>query len=252
MKLGRFLLSGKAKRGVIDNDKVIIDSEEHDLSDLTFLPPSSPKKIICAGLNYFDHAKELGMKIPEEPIIFLKPDTALAAHESKIILPQQSRQVDYEAELAVVIGKSCKNVKRENAEKCIFGFTCFNDVTARDLQKKDIQWTRAKSFDTFAPAGPWIVTKEEINAENLEELKLKIKLRKNGRVMQDSHTGNLIFSIPYLIEFISGIMTLEKGDIIATGTPPGVGKIEDGDKIEVIIEKIGTLRNYAEKDRLTD
>jgi len=247
MKIGRFLINGKAKRGVIEDDKVIINEKKYDMNTLTFLPPSSPKKIICAGLNYLDHAKELGMKIPEEPIIFFKPTTALTAHKSKIILPHQSRQVDYEAELAVVIGKNCKNVKREKAAEYILGFTCFNDVTARDLQKKDIQWARAKSFDTFAPVGPWIATKGEINAENLENLNLKIKLRKNGKTMQDSHTGNLIFGIPYLVEFVSSIMTLERGDIIATGTPPGVGKMENGDKIEVIIEKIGTLRNYAMK-----
>jgi len=247
MKIGRFLINGKAKQGIIENNMALIDGKEHNINSLTFLPPSYPKKIVCVGLNYIDHAKELEMKIPEEPIIFLKPASALAAHESRIILPAQSRQVDYEAELAFVIAKKCKNAKKEAARDFILGFTCFNDVTARDLQKKDIQWTRAKSFDTFAPAGPWIVTVDEVGVEDLEKLKLKIKLKKNGETMQDSHTGNLIFGIPHLVEFVSSIMTLERGDIIATGTPPGVGKMDDGDKIEVIIEKIGTLRNYAKK-----
>lgn len=249
MKIARFLLNEKGrkkeKQGIVEKGKAIIDGAEYNLSELKFLPPAKPEKIICVGLNYVDHAKELKMEIPEEPIIFLKPPTSLIAHEEKIILPEQSKRVDYEAELAFVISKKCKNISRKKAEDYILGLTCFNDITARDLQKKDKQWTRAKSFDTFAPLGPWIVTKDEFS--DLENLSLEIKLRKNSKIMQSSNTANLIFSIPYLLEFISKIMTLKKGDVIASGTPPGVGEIREKDVIEVEIEKIGILRNYAEK-----
>ena len=251
MKIARFLLNEngrkKEKRGIVENDKAIVDGTEYKLSELKFLPPVKPEKIICIGLNYVDHARELKMQLPEEPIIFLKPPTSLIAHEEKIILPEQSKHIDYEAELAFVISKKCKNVSRREAREHILGLTCFNDVTARDLQSKDKQWTRAKSFDTFAPLGPWIATIDEFG--DLENLDLDIKLRKNGKIMQSSNTKNLIFSIPYLLEFTSKIMTLKKGDIIATGTPPGVGEIKEKDIIEVEIEKIGVLRNHAEKEK---
>jgi 2-keto-4-pentenoate hydratase/2-oxohepta-3-ene-1,7-dioic acid hydratase in catechol pathway len=194
------------------------------------------------GLNYIDHAKELNMDIPSEPIIFLKPPTAVISHGDAIVYPATSTQVDYEAELAVVIGKRCRHVPKEDAYDYILGYSCFNDVTARDLQRKDGQWTRAKSFDTFAPYGPWIVTKDEVPDPG----DLDITLRLNGKVKQDSNTRNLIFDIPTLVEFISGIMTLEEGDVIATGTPPGVGPMERGDSVEVEIEKIGVLENRVE------
>jgi 2-keto-4-pentenoate hydratase/2-oxohepta-3-ene-1,7-dioic acid hydratase in catechol pathway len=248
MKIGRFLIDGSAKKGIIEYEKALIEGVERDLRDLIFLPPSTPRKIVCVGLNYFDHAQELGMEVPAEPVIFLKPDTSLNSHESKIILPNSSGRVDYEAELAIVIGKRCKKVKKEDAADYILGLTCFNDITARDLQERDIQWTRAKSFDGFAPAGPWVVTKEEF--PDLDELKLNIKLTKNGKIMQSSDTSNLIFHIPYLVEFISSIMTLEEGDIVSTGTPPGVGRLDEGDVVEVAIEKIGTLRNFVERERV--
>jgi 2-keto-4-pentenoate hydratase/2-oxohepta-3-ene-1,7-dioic acid hydratase in catechol pathway len=203
--------------------------------------PTKPSKVICIGLNYIDHAEELGMAIPEEPIIFLKPPTTIIGHEEGIAYPRQSKQVDYEAELGVVIAERCKNISEKNANDVIAGYTIFNDVTARDLQRKDGQWTRAKSFDTFAPIGPWIVTKDEIaNPHNLN-----IQLRLNGEIKQDSNTKNLIFNVPSLVEFISEIMTLNPGDIIATGTPPGVGAVKVGDIIEIEIEKIGVLRNYV-------
>lgn len=195
-----------------------------------------PSKIIAVGLNYIDHAKELNMKIPEEPIIFLKPSSAVIWNKQKIVYPRMSEQVDYEAELAVVIGQKCKNVLGKNAKKYILGYTCFNDVTARDLQKKDGQWTRAKSFDTFCPIGPHIVS--GINPNNL-----KIELFLNGKLKQSSNTKNLIFNVEKLVSFISKIMTLEKYDVIATGTPVGVGPVKTGDKVEIKIEKIGTLTN---------
>ncbi|MBW6469815.1 MAG: fumarylacetoacetate hydrolase family protein [Methanosarcinaceae archaeon] len=209
-----------------------------DLSELEVLTPTNPSKIICAGLNYHDHAREFNMQIPDEPLIFMKPPSAAIGHGGKIIYPKASQQVDYEAELAVVIGKRCRNITADRAYDVIAGYTCFNDVTARDFQRKDGQWTRAKCFDTFAPFGPYIVSSEEFNPENAP-----IKSRVNGELRQDSNTSNLIFDIPTLIEFISAIMTLELGDIIATGTPAGVGELHRGDVVEVEIEGIGILRN---------
>jgi len=233
---GRILHRGEIYEGYfeVDGEKVVIDG--YEIEDYRFLPPVKPTKIVCVGLNYVDHAEELNMEIPEEPIIFLKPPSAVIGHEDVIVMPKISRRVDYEGEIAVVIGKKCKNVKREEAMDYVLGYTCFNDVTARDLQSKDGQWTRAKSFDTFAPIGPYIVTE-------MPE-KLKIKTRLNGRVVQKSDTSNLIFDIPTLIEFISNVMTLEKGDVIATGTPAGVGMLRSGDVVEVEVNGL-TLRNYV-------
>ncbi|NOR47075.1 MAG: 2-hydroxyhepta-2,4-diene-1,7-dioate isomerase, partial [Methanosarcinaceae archaeon] len=178
------------------------------------------------------------METPDEPLIFMKPPSAVIGHGDKIIYPKASQQVDYEAELAVVIGKRCRNITADRANDVIAGYTCFNDVTARDFQRQDGQWTRAKSFDTFAPFGPYIASPDEFDPENAP-----IKSRINGELRQDSNTSNLIFDIPTLIEFISGIMTLELGDIIATGTPAGVGELQRGDVVEVEIEGIGILRN---------
>jgi 2-keto-4-pentenoate hydratase/2-oxohepta-3-ene-1,7-dioic acid hydratase in catechol pathway len=246
MKIARFLIDGAAKSGLIEGERAVIEGEELPLEDLSFLPPSIPRKIVCVGLNYVDHAKELGMAIPEEPVIFLKPDSALNHHKGNIILPSDSESVDYEAELALVIKRKCKNVRAENAENFISGLMCFNDVTARDLQERDVQWTRAKGFDTFAPAGPWIVTLDEF--DDLEDLHLDISLFNNGEKVQNSNTRNIIFSLPSLIEYISRIMTLEEGDIISSGSPPGVGKLREGDVLEVEIEKIGILKNFVKRD----
>ncbi len=199
----------------------------------------TPSKIVCVGLNYIDHAKELNMGIPEEPIIFLKPTSSIIYNNDRVILPKQSNRVDYEVELAVIINKKCKNVKKEDAFKYIKGYTILNDITARDLQQKDGQWTRAKSFDTFCPIGPRIV--KNINTHNLD-----IQLKVNGKIKQKSNTENMIFSVEELIEFISSIMTLYPDDIISTGTPPGVGKLNSGDIIEAEIEDIGILKNYVQ------
>ncbi|WP_457549885.1 fumarylacetoacetate hydrolase family protein [Archaeoglobus sp.] len=236
LALGRILHKGEIYEGYfeVDGGKVVIDG--YEIEDYRFLPPVKPTKIVCVGLNYIDHAEELNMEIPEEPIIFLKPPSAVIGHEDLIVLPKISKRVDYEGEIAVVIGRRCKNVKKDDALDYVLGYTCFNDVTARDLQSKDGQWTRAKSFDTFAPIGPYIVTKM------LE--KLKIETRLNGRVVQKSDTSNLIFDIPTLIELVSNVMTLEKGDVIATGTPAGVGMLKSGDVVEVEVNGI-TLRNYV-------
>jgi 2-keto-4-pentenoate hydratase/2-oxohepta-3-ene-1,7-dioic acid hydratase in catechol pathway len=243
--IGRFKYEDEVFYGKVIGDKVVVDRvlfcDTYQLSDLELLPPSQPSKIICVGLNYMDHAKELGMPLPENPIIFLKPPSALIGHLGNIIYPDHATQVDYEAELAIVINKRCRNILAENSEDVIMGYTCFNDVTARDLQKKDTQWTRSKSFDTFAPLGPYIVE------PTFDVGNLSIKTRVNGKIRQNSSTSNLIFNIPTIIEFISGIMTLEKGDIISTGTPPGVGELTIGDVVEVEIENIGSLINRVVK-----
>jgi 2-keto-4-pentenoate hydratase/2-oxohepta-3-ene-1,7-dioic acid hydratase in catechol pathway len=211
------------------------------------MPPVCPSKIICVGLNYADHAKELKMEKPENPILFLKPPSAALSHGESIICPPESRQVEHEAELAIVIGKAGKNITEADAPDYILGYTCFNDVTARDLQRADGQWTRAKSFDTFAPFGPVIVTPHELKQKGLSPDNLKIICRvirdQKEEIRQHSTTSEFIFSIPKIISFISSVMTLEKGDIIATGTPPGVGEIRAGDVVEVEIEGIGILRN---------
>jgi 2-keto-4-pentenoate hydratase/2-oxohepta-3-ene-1,7-dioic acid hydratase in catechol pathway len=236
--IGRFVAAGRIFEGrfEISKDRLIFDSLEFPISSVKFLPPVEPTKIIAVGLNYIDHAQELGVSAPEEPIIFLKPPSALIGDRDPIILPKASSRVDYEGELAVVIGKRCRNVPRERAKEFILGYTCFNDVTARDLQAKDGQWSRAKSFDTFAPMGPYIAELEDAS-------KLKIQTRVNGENRQRSNTSNMIFDVPTLIEFVSSIMTLEKGDVISTGTPSGIGMLKDGDIVEVEIEGIGVLRN---------
>ena len=198
----------------------------------------NPTKIILAGLNYRDHAKEMKMKIPKEPVIFLKPATTLIGHQDEIIYPPGVKRLDYEAELAVVIKKRARNVSLQQAKEYILGYTCLNDVTARDLQKKDGQWTRAKSFDSFCPVGPCLAT-------DLDTSDLRIQAYLNGKLKQDSTTSQLIFSVEYLVFFVSKIMTLLPGDIISTGTPPGTSPMHPGDTIEVKIEGVGTLRNYV-------
>ncbi len=239
------MVDGNACEGMIDGSSAVINGREHPLGDLRFLPPSCPGKIVCVGLNYLDHAHELGMEIPNEPVLFLKPPSALNHHNGRIVLPRQSSRVEYEAELGLIIGKKCRNAVSEDAASYIRGLTCFNDVTARDLQQRDGQWTRAKGFDSFAPTGPWITTIDEFR--DLDGLSLDISLEKNCKTLQDSNTSLQIFGIPYLIEFISSVMTLEAGDIISTGTPPGVGRLEAGDVVDVTIEGVGTLRNSVER-----
>ncbi len=239
--IGRFKNEGKIFYGKIEDDRVIVDRglycDTFLLSELEPLPPAQPSKIICVGLNYSDHAKELGMPIPEKPLLFLKPPSSVIGHLGNIVYPDKTKHMDYEAELAVIIGRRCRNIHAADADSVIMGYTCFNDVTARDLQKEDIQWTRAKGFDTFAPVGPYIAEAA------LDVSDLRIRTRVNGEMRQDSSTSNLIFDVPSLIEFISGIMTLEPGDIVATGTPPGVGELVIGDEVEIEIEKIGVLKN---------
>ncbi|HOF00597.1 MAG TPA: fumarylacetoacetate hydrolase family protein [Spirochaetota bacterium] len=200
----------------------------------------NPTKIVCVGLNYREHAKELGFAIPTSPILFMKPLSSIIYNNQPIVIPSISNQVDYEAELAIIIGKKCKNISKDASFDYIKGYSCLNDVTARDLQQIDGQWTRAKSFDTFCPIGPDIVQVKDPN--NLE-----IQCRLNGKTVQRSNTNDFIFNVQYLVSFISQVMTLEGGDIIATGTPFGVGRMKEGDIVEVEIEQIGILKNNVVK-----
>lgn len=195
-----------------------------------------PSKIIAIGLNYFDHAKEFNAPVPDHPVIFLKPPTSIIQNGDSILYPAQSSEVHFEGELGVVIKDRIKHITKDDAPGHIAGYTCANDITARDLQRLDGQWTRAKSFDTFCPLGPRIAT--DVNPASL-----RIQTRVNGEVKQDSNTRNMIFGVAYLVSFISSIMTLLPGDIIITGTPSGVGPIIPGDIVEVEIEGIGVLKN---------
>jgi 2-keto-4-pentenoate hydratase/2-oxohepta-3-ene-1,7-dioic acid hydratase in catechol pathway len=204
--------------------------------------PVTPSKIVCIGRNYAAHAKEMGGDVPTEPLLFLKPPSALLDPAGTIVLPPESTRVEHEAELGVVIGTRAKNVRREDALKYVFGYTCVGDITARDLQKKDGQWTRGKGFDTFCPVGPWIET-------DLDPAKLAVKCRVNGAVRQDGLTSQMIFDVPALVSYVSRMMTLEPGDLIATGTPEGVGPLVHEDALEIDIGGIGVLRARCEAAR---
>lgn len=200
----------------------------------------NPSKVIAVGLNYKDHAAELKMSIPPHPILFLKPSTSVIGHDEPIVLPPQTSELNYEGELGIVIGEKAKAVDTLEAHRYIAGYTCANDVTARDLQRIDGQWTRCKSFDTFCPLGPTVVS-------GIDPANLRIVTRVNGNTRQESTTRNMIFDVYHLVSFISHSMTLLPGDVIITGTPPGVGLIEAGDVVEIEIEHIGTLRNRVVK-----
>jgi 2-keto-4-pentenoate hydratase/2-oxohepta-3-ene-1,7-dioic acid hydratase in catechol pathway len=198
--------------------------------------PVKPGKIIGVGRNYLAHARELGNDVPPEPIIFLKPNTALLEPGGAILLPRVSQRVEFEAEIGVVLGRRLRHATADQAERAIGGFTCVNDVTCRDLQQKDGQWSRAKGFDTFCPVGPRVVS-------GLDWRTLEVRGRVNGRERQRAKATDMHFSIPELVSFISGIMTLEPGDLIATGTPAGTGPLADGDVVEVEISGVGVLSN---------
>ena len=198
--------------------------------------PVNPSKIICVGRNYIEHAQELGNTVPPEPMIFLKPPSALLAPEEAIVLPAQSQQVEYEGEIGVVVLERLRNITVAHAAQVRLGFTCVNDVTARDLQKTDGQWGRAKGFDTFCPVGPVVV-------EGLDWRSLSVTTRLNGTVKQQGAASEMAYNIPVILAFISSVMTLEPGDLIATGTPAGVGRLTSGDMIEVEVPGVGILRN---------
>lgn len=202
------------------------------------LPFGAPSKIVCVGRNYADHARELGNDVPEEPLLFLKAPSAVIFDGDEIVLPEQSEQVEHEGELALIIGKDCRNLKNSDESlEFVYGYACLNDVTARDLQKKDVQFTRAKSFDTFCPIGAIV------RADEIDPFDLSVKTFVNGECRQEGRTSQMIFDIPFLISYISKQMTLKKGDIIATGTPAGVSKLNPGDICAVEIEKVGLLTN---------
>ncbi len=214
----------------------------HPLSEVRLLPPCRPAKVVCVGRNYREHASELGNPVPAEPLIFLKPVSSLIGHLDDIVYPPISQRVDYEGELGVVIGKRIRHAKRDEAEAAIFGYTCVNDVTARDLQKKDGQWTRGKGFDTFCPVGPWIVPRDEVSFEELH-----VRTFVDDEKKQDASVRDLIFPLGQIIEFVTEFMTLEPGDLIATGTPSGVGPLAPGSVVRVVIEGVGALENRVVK-----
>jgi 2-keto-4-pentenoate hydratase/2-oxohepta-3-ene-1,7-dioic acid hydratase in catechol pathway len=204
---------------------------------VTLLSPVIPTKVMCVGKNYEDHAAEFDGEVPDEPLIFMKPATSVIGNNAKVVLPPQSGEVHHEAELALVISKPARNVKAEDASQYIFGYTAGNDVTARDLQRKDGQWTRAKGFDTFCPLGPAI----ETELDPLERLAVICKV--NGEVRQAGFTSDMVFGVAEIFEYITAFTTLLPGDVIMTGTPSGVGKVEPGDVMEVEVDGIGTLTN---------
>lgn len=249
MKIVRYQDGVNIKYGVIEGEAVRemegdpfghfhLTSGTRKIGEVRLLSPCQPSKIVALGLNYRDHAEEVKLPIPDKPLLFIKPSTSVIGPGEAIIYPEMSKRVDYEAELAVVIKKIAKRVPEEKAGDYILGYTCLNDVTARDLQPKEGQWTTAKGFDTFCPIGPWIVT-------DIDPHQLEISSYLNGERRQHSNTRQLIFGPHQLIRFISCVMTLLPGDVIATGTPSGIGPMAIGDEIDVVIEGIGTLSNHV-------
>lgn len=257
MKLCRFLhlSSAEPRFGVIAGAKVYpVTHHEYfnprdlprsqaalALAEVRLLAPVSPSKVVCVGRNYREHAEELGNKMPEEPLLFLKAPSAVIGNEDVIELPRQSDQVEHEGELGVVIGRTARHIQPdEDPLDFVLGYTCVNDVTARDLQRKDIQFTRGKSFDTFCPVGPVIVT-------DLNPLEATVVTRLNGDIRQQGGTSDMAFPVPFLIKYIADIMTLYPGDLIATGTPAGVSRMKPGDTVEVEVSGVGVLRNHIQK-----
>lgn len=245
MKMVRFLCGGNTGYGILSGEAVQPvawepyeePAEAFDriaLSDVALLAPVVPTKIIGIGLNYREHADEVDMEAASEPTVFLKPPSSVLDPGGSVLLPQRSGQVDYEGELAVIIGITAKDVAAEDALSHVFGYTCGMDITARDLQFEDGQWTRAKGFDTFCPLGPWAETELDPGA-------LEISLSLNGEVRQSSNTSMMIFDVPRLVSFVSSIMTLCPGDVILTGTPSGIGSVASGDAVAMTVEGIGTL-----------
>jgi len=256
LRIVRFAAQSKIKYGISEGDVIRglrgspfahfegvgssfkFDGSSYRLDEVKLLAPCTPSKIVALGLNYRRHAEETNMPLPSVPLIFLKPSTAVIGPEDKIVLPRDSRRVDYEGELGVVIGGKAKDVTKGAVKDYILGYTCVNDVSERHVQKADGQWTRAKGYDTFAPIGPWIET--EVSPDDL-----KIETYLNGELRQSDRTSELVFGVSELVSFISGVMTLLPGDVIATGTPSGIGRMNIGDVVEVRIEKIGILRNFV-------
>lgn len=232
--------------GVVEGDTIYeTDSlwsteakEEYGLTDVRLLPPVWPTKIVCVGRNYADHAKEMGNPVPAEPLLFYKPLSSLVGPNDSVVYPSVTEHLSYEGELGVVIGRQARHVSKQDAMNYVFGYTIINDVTARDLQKKDGQWARAKGCDTFCPTGPWVVPSSQVKLDDL-----RIQTWVNGEKKQDGSVRDMIFSVGDVIAFITQFQTLEPGDLIATGTPPGVGAIQPGDTVRVEISGIGALEN---------
>jgi 2-keto-4-pentenoate hydratase/2-oxohepta-3-ene-1,7-dioic acid hydratase in catechol pathway len=246
-KYCRFAHDGSIRWGVLGEGTVeMLEGNPYDgpsntldwvaLSAVELLPPCLPSKILGVGTNYRAHAAEMGKPIPDEPLLFMKPTSALIGHNANIVRPHGSWRVDFEGELAVIIGRRCRRIAEKDALDYVFGYTVCNDVTVRDLQKKDGQFTRAKGFDSFCPLGPWVTV-------GLDPSNLRVRTWQNGDLKQDSSTSDLIFSVAKVIEIASRVMTLEPGDVITTGTPSGVGPIQPGDRIDIEVEGIGTLSN---------
>lgn len=252
MRICRVMADTESFYGVIDGnrvyrlkgipfDRIDYTGLEYDLDAVKLLAPCQPSKVVAVGKNYAAHADEMGEGRPKEPLLFLKPSTSVIGPNERIVYPSISKRLDYEGELGVVIGRKCRNIKPGHAQEYIFGYTCLNDVTARDIQKSDPQWTRGKGFDTFCPIGPHIETE-------LDASRLSIVTRLNGEVRQKSTTDMMTYNIDELICYIAEVMTLLPGDIVATGTPEGIGSMEEGDLVEVEIEGIGVLENTVVRD----
>lgn len=248
MRILRYAHDRQVGFGILEDDQMVAAITPHPfgpfqytgerlpLDQVRLLAPVLPSKIVAVGRNYADHAAELGNEVPAEPIIFLKPSTAVIGPEEAIVYPAGVDRVDYEGELAVVVGKLVRRLDRANAMQAVLGFTCANDVTARNLQKRDGQWTRAKGFDTFCPLGPWIET-------DLDSSDLALRTLVNGETRQQSRTSLLERDVATLLAFISGVMTLLPGDVVLTGTPSGIGPLQPGDRVEVEVEGVGVLAN---------
>ncbi|WP_371403731.1 fumarylacetoacetate hydrolase family protein [Kribbella sp. NBC_00662] len=256
MRIARFSVDDEPKYGVVETDDPeglvgtvnVLDSdplyrpvqftgERLQLADVRLLAPVIPRsKVVCVGRNYAAHAQELGNDVPEQPLIFLKPNTSVIGPRDGIVYPEQTSDLHFEGELAIVIGRICRDLPRERADEVIFGYTVANDVTARDLQKSDGQWARAKGYDTFCPLGPWIST--ELDASDL-----RVTTELNGEPKQDGRTSQFIFDIPEVLAYITSFTTLLPGDVVLTGTPAGVGPMLPGDEVSVTVEGIGTLTN---------
>ncbi|PCR90988.1 fumarylacetoacetate hydrolase family protein [Natrinema ejinorense] len=230
--------AGAVRRGEYENGHVHFGNESYALDDdIDVLSPTDPSKIVCIGRNYADHAAELNSDVPDRPLLFLKPPNALAAHGDTVTLPAGKERIDHEAELGVVIGEQCRHVSQGDAMDVVEGFTCVNDLSNRDDQRQEQNWVRGKAFDGAAPMGPVLATPEEVPAD------AAVRTRVNGETRQDGSRDQLVFSVPELIAEITTYLTLEPGDVIATGTPEGVGPLSDGDEVEIEIEGVGTLEH---------
>lgn len=247
MRIARYRHNGNIYFGIVEDDQLFTPYGTPwqklsrgrlaaHLDQVELLAPLVPGKIVCVGRNYREHAQELGNEVPVEPLLFLKPPSSVIGPGEAIVYPSVTENLHYEGELAVIIGRQARRVAESEALEYVYAYTCANDVTARDLQKKDGQWTRAKGCDTFCPLGPWMVT-------DIDPAGLRVQTRLNGELRQDASTAMLIFSLPTLLSYITRVITLEPGDLVLTGTPAGVGPMQPGDSVEVAIDGIGALVN---------